>query len=351
MGFPSILHLRLAGADSDEQGNCGSEILAEFCRQTTPDWELTPRGVYLDLTGTERLYGHGVDGAAHVSRLARETSGVWAGGSAPTRLAAGLASLVAARAGGGVFAVVPGQVSVFLQSFPVNFLPGRRSVVNRLQQLGVRTFGDLQVVPRALLRSVFGDGGPLLADEAWGRSTGIPILDRKSSKGGSTDLELVVGVRLDRPVSSQRLSAALCRGLAVRALTHCPGGPSSRGRWRLTVLWSEGHHDSSSMRGPESAGWKSWLGLVEQLWRRLPYRRLGLLGVELSAETSAGSLSVQGSLFPEDASDRRLAEVMGRIRRKSSTRLGPACEDLLDSRGVSWYGPGAGMSKPGQGFG
>jgi hypothetical protein len=351
MGFPSILHLRLMGTDSDEPGNGGSEALAEFCRLTTPTWELTPRGVYLDLTGTERLYGHGVDGAAHVSRLARETGGVRASGSAPTRLAAGLASLIAARTGGGVFAVIPSQVSVFLQSFPVNFLPGRKSVVNRLQQLGVRTFGDLQVVPRTLLRSVFGDDGPLLADEAWGRSTGFPILHRKSSKGGLANLDLVVGVRLGRPVSSKRLSTALCRGLAVRALTHCPGGPSSRGRWRLTALWAEGHHDSSSMRGPETAGWKSWLGLVEILWRRLPYRRQGLLGVELSAESSTSWPSRQESLFPEDASDRRLAEVMGRVRRKSHTRLGPACENLLDSRGATWYGPGDGMSKPGQGFG
>ena len=351
MGFPSILHLRLTGTDSNEAGNGGSEILAEFCRLTTPVWELTPRGVYLDLTGTERLYGHGVDGAAHVCRLAREAGGVRCAGSGPTRLAAGLASLVAARTGGGVFAVVPAQVSVFLQSFPVKYLPGRRSVVNRLRQLGVRTFGDLQVVPRTLLRSVFGDSGPLLADQAWGRSTGFPLLDRHSPEGGSIDLELVVGVRLGRPVSSRRLRSALCRGLAVRALTHCPGGPSSRGRWRLTVQWSEGHHDSSSMRGPESAGWKSWLGLVEMLWRRLPYRRQGLLGVELSADTITSRPSLQGSLFPEDASDRRLAEVLGRVRRKTNTGLGPACEDLLNSRGATWYGPGAGMSKPGQGFG
>lgn len=351
MGFPSILHLRLAGLDQVETGCAETKSLAEFCSLTTPAWELTPSGAYLDLTGTERMYGKGIDGAAHVGWLAREAGGLLAAGAAPTRLAAGLASLTAARAGGGVLAVVPSQVAVFLQSFPVIFLPGRRSVVNRLQQLGVRTFGDLQVVPPSLLRSVFGAGGLLLADEAWGRSTGFSTPDKRLPKGGPDELELVAGVRLGRPVSSRRLSSAMCRGLAVRALTCCPGGPASRGRWRLTSVWSEGRHYSSSVRGPEPAGWKSWLGLVELLWRRLPCRRQGLLGLELRAETGPCSTFLQGNLFPGDEADRRLAEAMGRLRRESDIRLGPACEDLLVSRGAVWYGPGAGMSQPGQGFG
>ncbi len=344
MGFPSILHLRLTGPGPDETHGSRTDSLVAFCRLTTPAWELTPRGAYLDLTGTERLYGQGMDGAAYVSRLARDTGGVRSAGVAPTRLAAGLASLTAARTGGGILAVVPGQVAIFLQSFPVKFLPGRRSVVNRLQQLGVRTLGDLQVVPRTLLRSVFGDGGRLLSDEAWGKVTGFAAHDKRSLKGDPNKLELVVGVRLGRPISSHRLSSALCRGLAVRALTLCSGGPASRGRWQLTAVWSEGHHDSSSIRGPEPAGWKTWLGLVEMLWRRLPVRRQGLLGMELRAETSICSPSLQGNLFPADEADRRLAEGMGRFRRKFDAKLGPASEDLLLSRGATWYGPGFGMS-------
>jgi len=351
MAARSILHLRLAGPDSGGMDGAGTGSLAEFCRRTSPVWELTPGGAYLDLTGTERLYGRGADGAAHVSRLARDTGGVLAAGAAPTRLAAELASLTAARAGGGVLSIVPAHVAVFLQPFPVDFLPGRRYVVNRLRRLGVTTLGDLQVVPRTLLRSVFGEGGPRLADEAWGRATGFPAHDKRSVTGNPTDLGLVAGVRLVRPVSSERMRSALCRGLAVRALILCPGGPASRGRWRLTAEWAEGRQDSSSVRGPESPGWKSWLHLLELLWKRLPFRRQGLLRVELRAESPGGFSSRQGNLFPADEADCRLAEVLRRVRRGSGTRLGPACEDLLVSRGAVWYGPVIGISKPGQGFG
>ena len=325
----------------------GTGSLAEFCRRTTPTWELTSGGAYLDLTGTERLYGRGVDGAAHVSRLARKTGGILAAGAAPTRLAAQLASLTAARAGGGVLVVVPAQVAVFLMSFPVDFLPGRRSAIIRLQKLGVRTFGDLQIVPRTLLGSVFGESGGRLADEAWGRVTGLSANGTRAAAGDPTHLELVVGVRLARPVSSEQVGSALCRGLAVRALTLCPGGPASRGRWRLTGLWSTGRCGTSLRRGPEPSGWKSWLGLVDLLWRRLPLRRQGLLGLELRAESPGACPYLQGNLFPADEADNRLADVMRLSRRYSEAPLGLACEDLLVSRGAVWYGPGGGMSKPG----
>lgn len=351
MAERSILHLRLEESDAGRTENIKSNCLADFCRRTTPAWELSARGAYLDLTGTDRLYGRGLDGAAHVSRMAREIEGCLSAGTAPTRLVAELASLTAARAGGGVLAVLPDQVSVFLQSFSVNFLPEQRSVVNRLRQLGVRTLGDLQVVPRSLLQSVFGKGSARLADAAWGRVGHCPVSVQKGSAKDGTGLDLVVGVRLARPVSSGPLVLALRRGLAVRALTICPGGPARRGRWRLTAIWAEGPRDSARMPGPEPPGWRSWLRLVENLWKKLPYRRQGLLGMELWAEAVGPPGARQGTLFSSDETDCRLAEVLRRSRRNSHLGLGPGSEDLLTPLGVVWYGPGAGMSKPGHGFG
>ena len=346
----SILHLRFFGPDSEEPDE-KSGALAELCRRTTPAWVLKPHGAYLDLTGTERLYGRGLDGLEHISRLAGEIGGIRATGAGPTRLAARLASLTAARAGGGLFSVAPGMAPVFLQAFPVDFLPTSPSVTRRLHQLGVRTLGDLQVVPSVLLKSIFGESGRRLALQAWGRSTESAGKEIGKGVAGSVPLELVVGVGLSRPVCSSPVGSALRRGLAVRALTSCPGGPASRGKWRLTGFWPESGRGSSTVQGPANPGWKSWLGLVELLWGRLPHRRKGLVGLELRAQPPGAAFPSQGNLFPDDEADCRLAEVMRRARLTSVPRLGPACEDLLSARGAVWYGPGGDRPKYGQGFG
>jgi len=351
MARPYILHLRVDPEPGRESASEPRRALADFCRRTTPSWELASSGAFLDLSGMDRLYGPGMDGAARVGSLARGAAGILGGGAAPTRLAARLASLTAARAGGGILGVVPDQVSVFLSPFPIKFLPGQTSFVHRLLHLGVRTLGDLQVVPPALLQSVFGAGASRLADEAWGRQ-GVSSLDWEEGKGPNRgSLVLVVGLRLARPALSESVTAAMLRGLAVRALTMCPGGPVGGGRWRLTAFRRAGRPDEAYLRGRDHAGWKSWLGLIDTLWSRLPVRRKGVLGLELGAETPTATAPPQGHLFWADEADRRLAEAMRRCRGPSGHGLGLASEDLLRGLGAKWYGPGEGRSPSGKGFG
>jgi hypothetical protein len=346
----SILHLRFFGPDSKEPAE-KSGALAELCRRITPTWVLKPHGAYLDLTGTERMYGRGLDGLEHVSLLARDVGGIRATGAGPTRLAARLASLTASRSGGGLFSVTPGMASVFLQAFPVEFLPASYSITRRLHQLGVRTLGDLQIVPPDLLKAIFGESGRRLAREAWGRPSGLSQTGPGTKGGENLPLELVVGVGLSRPISSAPVGSALRRGLAVRALTWCPGGPGSRGKWRLTGFWPEGRRGSTTVRGPANPGWQSWLGLVELLWLRLPHRRKGLVGLELRAQPEVEAYPSQGNLFPDDEADCRLAEAMRRVRLGSGSSVGSASENLLSGWGAVWYGPAGDRSKSGQGFG
>lgn len=343
----SILHLRL-GNHGHEWGNGAAEggpegPLADFCRRTTPLWEPTPGGAFLDLTGTERLYGSGIDGAERIVQLASAVGGVQAAGEAPTRLAARLASWMVARIGGGALAILPDQVAAFLQPVPVHFLSGRKTVADRLRKLGVRNLGDLQIIPRDLLRSIFGPTSCWMIDEAWGRETGAPEVVGTLTGADSSGPELVVGVRMSRPVSSEAVISSLLRGLAVRALTLCPTGAASRGHWRLTVFWPEGRSSQASAKGPVQSGWSNWLGLVDHLWTMLPIRRKGLLVMELAAGAAMGGQLAdlsQGCLFSTDESDRRLAEAVQRSRARFEPGVGTASEELSRALGAVWFGPG-----------
>ena len=343
MGSRAILHLRTCARPAATDPATGRR-LREFCSRITPVWEWAVDGVFLDLTGTERLYGRGLDGLVRVCREAGGQFALRCAGAAPTSLAARLASLAASRLSvPGVLTVSPGSVAAFLALFPVDLLPARSSETERLRSLGVRTLGDLQCLPRPLLTAVFGPVGSRLADEASGLAC-RPLQGRDQPRSGSV---LVVGVRLDRPLTSRAGLSALRGSMAMRALTACPGGPAGSGRWILTARWSDGGSAAASLAGAGTGGTlAAWLGLLERLWGRLPRRRRGPVRLELRADGRAGgragSISRQGSLFPEDGAQQRLAETLRRIRLAGQDSLGPASESLLAAWGACWYGGSSG---------
>jgi len=345
-----ILHLRRVGRDAGHGPD--DPTFLDFCRATTPLWELTGDGALLDVSGTERLYGPGLDGAEQLCRRARGRSGIkdLAGGTAPTVLAARLASSLAARSGPGVFAVGPGNVEVFLARFSVRWLPAHPGELSRLKQLGVRTFGDLQATPRTLLKAVFGERGVGLADEASGRCGRILRGEGGQDRDSASGLEIVAGVRLDRPLAAGSGLVALRRGLALRAVALRHGGMPVQGTWRLTVLRPGGGRDVAHVRGSGRSGWSVWTGLLDLLWERLPRRRVGLLGAELHAAPAPTGVLRQDSLFPEDDSDRRLALVLAGIRRGTPGAVAICGEELLAAWGARWYGPGEDISGKGRGL-
>jgi hypothetical protein len=199
----------------------------------------------------------------------------------------------------------------------------------------VRSFGDLQAVPRPLLKAVFGDRGGELADEALGVSG--RTLRRRAAAGRdeTSGLELVTGIRLARPLNDGPAERALRRGLAMRALARCAHGPAERKTWRLTVVRPGMGSDQSHARAPEHGGWSAWVGLLDILWRRLPRRRTGLVGAELHASPERGGGGRQETLFAEDRRDRCLAETLAKLE----GAVAVAGEDLLRGWGGRWFGP------------
>jgi hypothetical protein len=311
----------------------------------TPAWEMREEGVCLDLTGTDRLHGHGGGG---LLRVCRGMAAGWVpvvGGAASTLLAAWLAARLAwewsrrtAAGAGALLVVEPEQVSVFLAPFPLGVLADRHpSTVAALQRFGVRTLGDLRLAGRSLLAATLGPAGPALLAEVWGRG-------RRPALGARPTERTVVAARLARPLSGERRENSLRQALAVRALLACPEGPGAWSGWRLRVTRGGQSPRAATAAGAGPGTLAGWRQQIECLWRRLPAARPGITAVELLAGEAREPAAVQGSLFPGGEDQDRLARIWRHVRGRGAAgepdrALFLASETLLERWGVRWSGP------------
>jgi DNA polymerase-4 len=126
---------------------------------------------YVDLTGTEQLFGPVIHTARAIQRRVQEELSLGISvGLATNKLVAKVASDLEKPHG---FTVVrPGEGATFLEPLPVERLPGVGPVMlGQLRDRGVATIGDLARVPPNLLRLSFGEVGELLAHRARGDDT------------------------------------------------------------------------------------------------------------------------------------------------------------------------------------
>ena len=127
---------------------------------------------YLDMTGTERLYGPPLR-AAHLlhQRVKAETGLNCSIGIAASRLVAKISSDQAKP--NGVLWVIPGMEAAFLAPLDVRKVPGVGKVTEQqLHTLGIRKVGDLARLDEAFLERRFGKWGLALAGKSRGLDAG-----------------------------------------------------------------------------------------------------------------------------------------------------------------------------------
>jgi DNA polymerase-4 len=127
---------------------------------------------YLDMTGTERLYGPPLR-AAHLlhQRIKTETGLNCSIGIGSARLVAKISSDQAKP--NGVLWVIPGQEPSFLAPLDVRKVPGVGKVTEKnLHALGIRKVGDLAKLDEAFLEQRFGKWGLALAGKSRGLDAG-----------------------------------------------------------------------------------------------------------------------------------------------------------------------------------
>jgi DNA polymerase IV len=127
---------------------------------------------YLDITGTERLYGPPLR-AAHLlhERIKAATRLNCSIGIAASRLVAKISSDQAKP--NGVLWVLPGKESAFLAPLDVRKVPGVGKVTEKnLHALGIRKVGDLARLDDGFLEERFGKWGLALAGKSQGLDAG-----------------------------------------------------------------------------------------------------------------------------------------------------------------------------------
>ncbi len=145
-------------------------LLAETAARYTPLWEPPrPGHVYLDVTGTSRLWGRAKDTADRVRRevLARlRLAGTV--GVAGNKMVSSIASRI--HPVPGILDVDPGREEVFMAPLEVDVLPGIGPVRQRLllDELGITRVRQVAALETGDLRLLFGRQGDLLHQRALG---------------------------------------------------------------------------------------------------------------------------------------------------------------------------------------
>ena len=123
---------------------------------------------FLDVTGTQRLFGSAVDAAARAQREIRESLRLEATvGVATNKLVSKVASDVTKPRG--LQNVRPGYEERFLSPLPVRYLPGvGRRTLEQLDELNVRLIRELAILPLSHLTHLFGRRGVQLHQWAHG---------------------------------------------------------------------------------------------------------------------------------------------------------------------------------------
>ncbi len=127
---------------------------------------------YIDITGTERLYGPPLR-AAHIlhDRIQSATRLNCSIGIASSRLVAKISSDQAKP--NGVLWVIPGREAAFLAPLDVRKVPGVGKVTEKnLHSLGIRKVGDLARLDESFLAERFGKWGMALAGKSLGLDAG-----------------------------------------------------------------------------------------------------------------------------------------------------------------------------------
>ena len=309
-----------------------SRLVMSIFRRYTPLVEsLSLDEAFLDITGCERLHGGAVEIGHAIRRdILRETGLVASIGIAPTKFVAKLASGLDKPDG---FRVIRAdQVREVLDPLPVSkiFGIGQRTA-KRLEQLGVRTVGDLARQDRDHVQREFGTAGSWIHDLAHGIDS-RRVTPRREEKSHGMERTFPEDIedrdelrRLLMEFSDEVAYALRSRGLRGRTITLKARYKSFRTVTRTKTI-----------DYPTNLGRRIY-ATARELLERVPPGALRLLGVQVSGLGDVRA-PTQGTLFDEVDSPRVPVSSAAAAAEAREERFDRTVEGLDHLRRK--YGPG-----------
>jgi len=307
-------------------------IFGVFARFTPAVEGISLDEAFLDLTGTERLWGDPARTAERLRREVRAETGLAVSvGLAPVKLVAKIASDLAKP--DGLLVVPPGQVAAFLAPLPVGRIWGVGPVAQaRLERAGIATIGELARRGDAELRELLGSFGAAAARLARG-DDGREVEPYREAKSYSEENtfardvgELAVmqrAIRAHADAVARRLRHDGVRARGVRLKLKLARG---LGRGKFPILTR-----SSSLSEPSDDGAalaRAGFALLERAELAEPIRLLGLAAERLEPQGSE-QLALLAETRRERERRARLNRTLDEIRRRFGAQaLGRAAGEV-----------------------
>ncbi len=316
-GIRSAMPLRTAAAlcrdaifvpvDGRKYSVVSREVMAILRRYTPAVEPVSIDEAFLDVAGSEALLGSPAEMARSIKDTIRaELHLIASVGLATTKLVAKVASDL--EKPDGLVIVAPGTEAAFLAPLPIARLWGvgdKTAAV--LAEFGVRTIGDLAVLPDDVLARRFGSQGPLLAQRARGID---PSPVSTADPARSVSHEHTFDVDTSDAEILERTLLALSEGVAGRLRA---GGVKAR---TIAVKVRDSAFVTVSrqrtLQQPTDQTEVIFVAALDLSRPQLKGIRVRLLGVAASHLGQTAQLS----LFVEDERKRRASEAADAIRRR-----------------------------------
>jgi DNA polymerase IV len=305
-------HGAFVPVDMDKYARVSDEImtiLGDFSPLLEP---VSVDEAFIDLTGTESLFGPPADAVRQIKQRIRDETGLTASaGLASNKFIAKIASDL--NKPDGLVVVGAGREAEFLGPLPIERLWGvGKATAKSLAALGIATIGQLQRLPRASLVARLGGHGADLHELAFGR-------DERAVEPWTPPKSMGAETTFDHDTDDRARLHTTLRGQSERVGRELRAGGVAACRVTLKLRFTDFRTITRSHTGdPTQDGLELYRRVLVLFEREVLPQRVRLIGVSASTlgPAEAGQL---GLLDPNAVRRERLARVVDGITGKFGT--------------------------------